>query len=133
MPVLKADNEKMESKPELLAARIHRRIELVSLIGRNLAYLFFFWRAGKDEVFSWLLLGYVFGDLCAEGLHILSKADQEGMESLKHVLGYGIFIAFAAWWNGGLALPPEPVGRGVVMLTFVAVFVAKASFRKMAQ
>ncbi len=121
----------MEPKPELMVTRIHRRIEIASLLGRNLGYLFFFWRAGKDELFSWLLLGYVFGDLCAEGLHMLSKVEEEGMDSLKHVLGYGAFLAFVAWWNDGLALPPEPVGRGVVMLSFMSVFIAKASIKKL--
>jgi hypothetical protein len=120
----------MELKPEILTSRIHRRIDMATMIGRNLAYVFFFWRAGKDELFSWLLLGYVFGDLFAEGLHILSKVEKEGVDSLKHVLGYGAFIAFVAWWNGGLALPLDPVGRGVTFLTFMSVFVAKASIRR---
>ena len=120
----------MDPKPELLITKIHRRIELAGLIGRNLAYLFFLWRAGRNELFSWVLLGYVIGDLCAEGVHILSKVEREGMDSLRHVLGYGAFVAFVAWWKGGLALPPETVGRGVVMLTFVSVFVIKATIRR---
>lgn len=120
----------MDPKPELLATRIHRRIEFATWVGRNLAYVFFFWKAGKDELFSWLLLGYVFGDICAEGIHLLSKVEREGMDSLKHVLGYGAFIAFVAWWKDGLGLPPDPVGRGVVLLTFVSVFVAKANLRR---